>query len=618
MTTIIEENKKQFRRPMKISAGIQGNISRAWLSVVPQPDVSDYMYYDTCTFDYPIRNIADFSGSGIPLDGTHHTTYSYSVTEQTGKIGVYGDVGNGKKMVLHWINRRDELLPNITLIFAPDSHGTITADTVSGATYNIAQRVVVPVNAKTGTITIINSSDTTRVKLLSAIPGITLDFTEDDIVSVNLSLRSDLSIDSQTIPISEIELKVYWNQDISDSIGNITDGAAIYYSAGYDGDMSVKRRFYLSEPARMENGLITLHGEDAVRYLGDKKIPYQIIQSYNNDGMRQLYNLFCRTITSGLNNAKVQIQSPPYGQKKGKINDMLIPETDARTLASDIMHIGYDGEIGPQFVDAGYPRITWASNIPKWEIFEKDCGDVSRLADRKIAAITTDNDYRLGNTAARDNKWVTISTRKTAEKDKRYTTRGDDGPYYMWSVSNGKSLLTTPDTVSYVAKKTAGKKTKYYYRKKRGGKLHQCSKKTYEKKKSNMRKKKTIYVNPLIIKAKKLKVTGGSKKIIEPDSRPGYTLNVNPLEISGGIMDETGRLYPRHERRFEMSNITGEFTWKGDPRMQPRDFAKFYHTEKNAAMNDEGKDYELIQIETIEITHEAGGTNAKITYRKAG
>ena len=133
-----------------------------------------------------------------------------------------------------------------------------------------------------------------------------------------------------------------------------------------------------------------------------------------------------------------------------------------------------------------------------------------------------------------------------------------------------------------------------------------------------MRKKKTIYVNPLIVKAKKLKVTGGFKKIIEPDSRPGYTLNVNPLEISGGIMDETGRLYPRHERRFEMSNITGEFVWKGDPRMQPRDFAKFYHTEKNAAMNDEGKDYELIQIETIEITHEAGGTNAKITYRKAG
>ena len=98
---------------------------------------------------------------------------------------------------------------------------------------------------------------------------------------------------------------------------------------------------------------------------------------------------------------------------------MLIPETDARTLASDIMHIGYDGEIGPQFTDAGYPRITWASNIPKWEIFEKDCGDVSRLADRKIAAITTDNDYRLGNTATRESKWVTISTRKTAEKDKR-------------------------------------------------------------------------------------------------------------------------------------------------------------------------------------------------------
>lgn len=625
MTTISEENKKQFRRPMKISAGIQGNISRAWLSVVPRPDLSigGIWDYDTCTWDFPIRQLADFSGDGIPLDGSVHPWQKIDhVDESTGKMGIHSTVGNGEKMVLYWINRRDELLPNITLIFSPDSSGTIDMKTVDGltrASLPIAPRVIVPVNDKEGYLVITNASDTHRVKLYSAIPGITLDFTESEIVSINMSLRSDLSVDSQTIPISEIELKVYWTQDISETIGNITDGATIYYSAGYDGGMSAQRNFYLSEPARMENGLITLHGEDSVRYMDQNKIPYKIMQSYTGNGKQQLYKLFCDTVQSGLSNAKVLMQSAPTGKKTGAISDILIPETDSRTLASDIMHLGtLQGEFVPQFVDAGIPKISWSPQVAKWEIREEDCGDVSRLADRKIAVITSDGEYKLHNTAKRINKWITISTRKTADAGKRYNVNGDDGPYYTWTVSNGKSLMTTPDKCSYIAKKTAKKTVKYYYRKKRGGKLYPCSKKTYAKKKSNMRKKKTVYVNPCITRAKKLQVTGGTKSIIAPDGRPGYTLTINPLDISGLVKTDDGsRLYPRHDRRFEISNITGEFAWKGDPRMQPRDLCKFYHTEKNKHLNDSGKDYELIQIETIEIIHEAGGTQAKITYRKA-
>ena len=55
------------------------------------------------------------------------------------------------------------------------------------------------------------------------------------------------------------------------------------------------------------------------------------------------------------------------------------------------------------------------------------------------------------------------------------------------------------------------------------------------------------------------------------------------------------------------SNITGSFTWKGDPRMQPRDFFNLHRLDGTV---------EVCTIESIALRHEKGGTTAEITYRK--
>ena len=55
------------------------------------------------------------------------------------------------------------------------------------------------------------------------------------------------------------------------------------------------------------------------------------------------------------------------------------------------------------------------------------------------------------------------------------------------------------------------------------------------------------------------------------------------------------------------SPVTGSFTWKGDPRMQPRDVVNFHRLDGTV---------EEITIETITLKHEGGGTTAEITYRK--
>lgn len=113
----------------------------------------------------------------------------------------------------------------------------------------------------------------------------------------------------------------------------------------------------------------------------------------------------------------------------------------------------------------------------------------------------------------------------------------------------------------------------------------------------------------------------------------GYKLNIEESEItvsnnvnngrevalSGPLMgrsffwsSETSRgeeAFPAYglAEMLKRSNITGSFTWKGDPRMQPRDVVNFHRLDGTV---------EEITIETITLKHEGGGTTAEITYRK--
>lgn len=77
------------------------------------------------------------------------------------------------------------------------------------------------------------------------------------------------------------------------------------------------------------------------------------------------------------------------------------------------------------------------------------------------------------------------------------------------------------------------------------------------------------------------------------------------------------------------SRTTGSFTWKGDPRMQPRDKFRFIRLEYNLLDENEvqlmtensediivGGNTQECTIETITLTHEGGGLISQITYRE--
>ena len=76
------------------------------------------------------------------------------------------------------------------------------------------------------------------------------------------------------------------------------------------------------------------------------------------------------------------------------------------------------------------------------------------------------------------------------------------------------------------------------------------------------------------------------------------------------------------------SDTIGSFTWKGDPRMQPRDVVELLYPDENLADQDgvllqteDGDDIiinrsKIITLENITLTHENGGTISEITYRE--
>ena len=82
------------------------------------------------------------------------------------------------------------------------------------------------------------------------------------------------------------------------------------------------------------------------------------------------------------------------------------------------------------------------------------------------------------------------------------------------------------------------------------------------------------------------------------------------------------------ESILDKSNVVGSFTWKGDPRLQPRDFVELQYQDENIADQDgvllqteNGDDIvvnrtKIITLENITLTHEGGGTVSEITYRE--
>lgn len=582
MSAIDVQNALQIRDPMIVLCGISARMS-VNLTV---SDVSGFYLIDTNpsvsidSEEWPIRQLADLQGEGFRADGSCEFYDSTAAGSSAGKIGARTHIGGTGSLTVTAASE----VPALTIYTSGE--GTITAN---GTTYEARGVNVIAVNSTSVTLTFASTDAEKRMELQSITPGISISWDNDTLISAELNLRSDLSIKEPQWAVSEIEIQAYYPDDISEAISNVADDVPIWYTAGYTGDMCPQRQFYLSEPATMENNIITIKGHDASHKLGEKSSSALVLNTTANSGRYYLYGRFVNTIKG----AGIKLQntvSYPSKTSGGTGYTLITRESSADNLVQDVMNLAHHDTFWPTFVDAGIPSVYWEKPTSKWDIYEEDCGDIVREVDRNIAKITTTDEFGLHNRAVRSTKVQTLQTKNIAVLT-RYSY--EPGGYWWYlTCSNATNVSTTAEKIWWTASKLTEEITRHVVI------INQATG-------QQTIADETTYKNQCVVKGKAITIAVDEDSVTPDTARAGSTVEMSPTAY-GKVYQGSTLLYPNYKYLFERSNITGSFKWKGDPRMQPRDVFTFHRLDGTT---------EDCTIESICLRHD-GGTVADITYRK--
>ena len=580
--SIATENAKQIRNPMNVFVTMSNRSKNVDVSISASGNIAAMDTNVSTSIDadaWPMRGLADFQGEGFPVDGScqaYDSTLAGSLED--GKLGIRSTIGGTMTIQVTSTARI------IALTIEIDSgEGTITAN---GETYEIAQVVVVPVNGTSITMVVASSDQERRVEIASITPGVTLELNNDNLLYCTLALRSDLSMVEPSWPVSEIEVQAYWTADISEIVANLNDNVPITYRAGYPGNYSPVRLFYLSEPVDVDRNIITIKGEDASARLDRKQIALQRKDTDNRSGHKALYQFFRDSIKAcGIKPSYVQAAPANVAVSKVITRSAVLQERSTREYVQDIINLGHVGTFWPLFVDAGIPRISWSKPTKKWDIYEEDCGDVVRTVDRNITKLTTDDEYGIHSNAKRESTWENL-----------YADNDEGAIGASLNIKKkGENVIKNFDEFYWAYSVTGQTTTRVWSR------LQSlCFRPT---KASVQQGKKWLY--RVTVKGKRLTIKDGVKSVEESTKRPGVTAEISPMTLGRFYMGDFF-VYPNYNHLFSRSNVTGSFLWKGDPRMQPRDVFYFHRLDGTV---------ETCSIESIEMTHEDGGTTATIAYR---
>ena len=652
-TTIDAENLKDIRKAMNVTVTLDAFESSIALSFSSSGSGAKIGQYGSLQTEYPMRNLADLQGDGFPLNGSCVLYESgQAASAANGKIGVRSKIGQN---VAVRFTSTTELQAVTVLTRGVDYliYNNEQIDATSGDT------LVELGGVTSATITAVPLSNTTRAEFATISPGFILTFTQDEIVSVTASLRSDLKPIDPSLPESEIEIVAYYPYDISELMSSVRDSKPITYSAGYDGDMSTTRRFYLSEPASWKHQTLTIKGVDKVHDLDGETFPFFIgginYGRYTESGaaLRRLYSAMADQIwMAGIE--LINYEEPPSAtietdDSAGKKNTIVKRQSQRDMLANfmNLLHLtGFYPDFTfdafwPTYVDAGIPTLYWSQPSVKWDIYEEDCGDVLFKADRKYSKIT------FNNPKVRTLGFNLVSSDASATAFKN-SGIGLNYPDYSTFVNWYKETVTLYNTeyddfLELPIDPQYGIAHPYLNNFVYGSAL-------YDNQIAD-NKKLNLQVNPFrqwanwnsyMDSAWQMLINAGHVKANETTltlesmcrgfkvedstytvTNPVLGVEANPSKTSwcGSISVYKRWVQSGVTHTFEKelmpsegfnqvaarSNETGSFTWKGDPRMQPRDFFNFHRLDGTV---------EVCTIEQITLTHSGGGTSAEITYRK--
>lgn len=669
MSQIDIQNAKQIRDPMTVLISME----------VPEDVAVTYSDFTNVKIEdaqlgqraWPMRQLADLQGEGFALDGSR-SLYDPNVTASAanGKIGVRGDVGEDVTFTVSG----DSNINGLSLAATGTDRVLFNGQT---ATFSDGQ-VIIPVGSDSIELTFQAEETDRRVEVSFTLPGTSMKVTNDSIISCIVSLRSDLSIEDPTLPESEINIEVYNDVDISEVVASIPDDSPLTYSAGYTGDMSPERKFYISGQVTWADNTLSIHAVDAVHFL-DQSIDPVLLPSYS--GIYTItYGIF-PTLSLLFKNTPVNVNVPANGYyhpndnvaQRGKNYRLLFPRVSFRKLLAflnNVMHIkdipddystsGAITSIWFRYVDGGRPHMAIDYPTPDFDIYEDDCGEMSKAVEPKADGINLSHKSVQANWVSYPDTIGSIEWNFESASYTDFTSYAISFMYYM-PRTNSFAPGTTLDRVLPTTKhgRYAFKAPNYaepdltksiilvdgVQVNAMSGQLlfdNETPQNRFDKQTGALIYSRVIpwdaapdqspetqakwwtqkVANGSIDKnatSVNVEISGCQANANDVDMEYGeqngaYVINVESQLygewwVTNETFDDNKQLYPNEACKslLDRSNIKGSFVWKGDPRMQPRDVVEFHRLDGTV---------EEITLENITLHHEGGGTYAEITYRK--
>ena len=381
MYTLDVENAKKIRRRLDIVAGID-----AVPHLTGTITATGEMGIDTDIEEQGIVNkLCDLEGDGFPLDGTR---FFGGETTQVGYLGTdiadeNGDLATPLEITVAVSNSSEDYPERdfITLFF--DEVADVNID-VNGDDYAVEKRVLIPAsNVATVTVTIDKWTPHRRPKITRIHLGDAYRFDNDNIISVTGAFRTDLSV-KPSIPFSDLEITAYETSEPSFSA--FVEGSPIWYSSGYETDMSDMRRFYQSEPLGYDNNVLSVNGQDSATKLDSDLTPTLFIQYYDG-GRKNLFEFAEYILTDrGIGYTS---SAAPTGTDTGYQAWFLIKEQSARELLASMVNI-----MPIDFVDAGIPTLSQRHLTGQtWEI--NNFGNLKTQVEKKYTAVKYDTEGQV-------------------------------------------------------------------------------------------------------------------------------------------------------------------------------------------------------------------------------
>lgn len=589
-TTINAQNALQIReKPMEVYISLQVGSTAKITSYTKSGNIKSYDAYLGNT-SWSMRTLADLQDGGFLLDGSAEWYDSTVVSsEENGKLGLRGDIGETITV---------GITANSTLTAVTVVTSGVSTITKGGDTYTATGNDIINIGSTTATLVFTPLDSDTRVEINYIVPGLTLDITNDTLISCTLALRSNLDVSDHTWEESDIEIKMYYPNDISSSLAYIQNDWPITYQAGYDSDLSDVRKFYLSEPIQQENSVITIKGVDASHLLDKKNMAEQWLQIRTNSAHQDVYSKFVNAVKSaGITLEHEQAWTPSGGTVK---QYAVLPEMSARDFVSDVMNLTLNHKrsgtyYGIQFVDAGIPSIEHGNGKTygnTWTIYKSDCGDWKEQYDQNIATITdSDSEHNFNEVYGINTSYAKEVEKKGEVKAWQVIEFSYDGYYYQpvlyWYKTDSKGEIYQSGFASYagyISSTLSNTPSNYVV-------------------KVNSTQKYMLYAVPVT------RNTNGVTKFSNSNGLAGITIETSPF-VYGVILDNNGETVFNYPSLFNRSLRTGSFTWKGDPRMQPLDYIDITND------TGDGRGNITARITSIELTHEEGGTSATISWRE--